>query len=102
MWVWYTCFCVRAVVPAVSAEHLAFSAIRVREHIFSERILRNCKHLQDSEHRRTFCSNDCFSIQDHASATLQLKIKEAIHIQWEKPTVNPQLYHINCFRRSRT
>ena len=85
----------RAVVPAVSAEHLAFFAMRVREHIFGERTLHNCKHLQNSEHRRTFCSNDCFSIQDHASTTLQLKIKEAIHIQWEKPTLNHQLYHVN-------
>ena len=41
------------------------------------------------------CSNDCISILDHASTTSQLKIKEAIHIQWEKPTLNHQLYHVN-------
>jgi len=27
-------------------------------------------------------------ILDHASITFQLKIKEAIHIQWKKPTLN--------------
>ena len=39
--------------------------------------------------------NNCFSILDHASTTFQLKIKEAIHIQLEKPTLNHQLYHVN-------
>ena len=29
------------------------------------------------------CSDECFNIQDHASTTFQLEIKEAIHIQWE-------------------
>ena len=36
-----------------------------------------------------------FNILDHASTTFNLKNKEAIHIQWEKPTLNHQFYHIN-------
>ena len=36
-----------------------------------------------------------FSILDHTSTTLQFKIKEAIHIQWEQPTLNLQLNHVN-------
>jgi len=35
------------------------------------------------------------TVSDHASTTFQLKIKEAIHIQWEKPTLNHQLYPVN-------
>ena len=35
------------------------------------------------------------SILDHASTTFQLKIKEAIHIQWEQPILNHQLHHVN-------
>ena len=58
---------------------------RVREHMFSDRTSHIFKHLENSEQCHTLCSNDCFSILDHASTTLQLKIKEAIHIQWEKP-----------------
>ena len=38
---------------------------------------------------------ECLSISDHASTTLQLKIIKAIHIQWEQPTLNNQLYHID-------
>ena len=63
-----------------------------RERMFSDRPSHIFKHLQNSEHCRTLCSNDCFSILDHASTTFQLKIKEAIHIQWEKPTLNHQLF----------
>ncbi|RMX60214.1 hypothetical protein pdam_00023949, partial [Pocillopora damicornis] len=46
---------------------------------------------------RTLCSDKCFSIFDHSSTTLtlQIKIKEAIHIQWEQPTLNRQLYYVN-------
>ena len=40
------------------------------------------------------CEPKCFSILDRASTTFQLKIKEAIHIQWEKPTLNHRLYHL--------
>ena len=36
-------------------------------------------------------------ILDHASTTFQLKIKEAIHIHWEKPTLNHQLYQFKTF-----
>ena len=36
--------------------------------------------------------------KDHASTSFQLKIKEAIHIQWEKPTLNQQRYHVNLKR----
>ena len=36
-----------------------------------------------------------FNTLDHASTTFQLKIKEASHIQWKKPTLNHQLYHVN-------
>ena len=39
------------------------------------------RHLQNSRQCRTLCSDECFSTLDHASTTLQLKIKEAIHIQ---------------------
>ena len=35
------------------------------------------------------------SIIDHASTTFLLKIKEAIHIQWEKPSLKHQFYHVN-------
>ena len=53
------------------------------------------KHLQNSEHCRTLCSQDCFHILDHTSTSFQLKIKEALHIHREKLSLNQQLYHVN-------
>ena len=41
------------------------------------------------------CSVDCFHILDHASTSFQLKIKEAIHIQREQPSLNQQLHHVD-------
>ena len=35
-------------------------------------------------------------VSEHKEAIhILLMIKEAIHILWEKPTLNHQLYHIN-------
>ena len=90
----YKFFCAGCSACYVGETTRHFST-RVREHTFSDRTSHVFKHLQNSEHCRTLCSNDCFSILDHASTTFQLKIKEAIHIQWEKPTLNHQLYHVN-------
>lgn len=40
-------------------------------------------------------SDEYFSILNHASTTFHLKIKEVIHIQWEKPTLTHRPYHVN-------
>ena len=68
---------------------------RVREHLVSDRASHVFKHLQNSEHCRTSCPVDCFQILDHAPTSFQLKIKEAIHIQREQPSLNQQLHHVN-------
>ena len=61
---------------------------RVREHLLSDRASHVFKHPQNSEHCRASCSVDCFHILDHAPTSFQLKIKEAIHIQREQPSLN--------------
>ena len=69
-----------------TSQHLS---TRVREHLVSDRTSYIFGHLHNSPQCRTLCSDKRFNILDHASRTFQLKIKEAIHIQWEKPTLNP-------------
>ena len=32
---------------------------------------------------------------DQATTRTQLKMKEALHIHWEKPSLNQQLFHAN-------
>ena len=68
---------------------------RVREHLVNDRASHTFKHLKDSPHCRTLCSADSFHVLDHASTSFQLKIKEAIHIQREPPSLNQQLHHVN-------
>jgi len=47
------------------------------------------------------CSEDCFSILDITSTSFQLKIKEALHIGWEKSLLNKQVNHVKGEARSR-
>ena len=55
----------------------------------------NNKHLLSSERCRQSCSADCFEIFDSAPTKFQLKLKEAKHINWEKPNLNQQVHHVN-------
>ena len=68
---------------------------RAREHLLSDRHSRIYKHLQGSESCKNLCSFYCFSIVDSALTNFQLKIKEALHIEWEQPALNKQLKHVN-------
>ena len=38
---------------------------------------------------------DCFEILDSALTKFQLKLKEAMHINWEKPNLTQQVHHVN-------
>ena len=53
------------------------------------------KHLRGSVNCGSLCSEDCFKILDSASTSFQLKIKEAMHILWEQPSLNSQVKHLN-------
>ena len=66
-----------------------------RGHLATDRASYIFKHLQNSEHSHALCSLDCFHILDHASTIFYLKIKKAIHIQREQPSLNQQLHHVN-------
>ena len=68
---------------------------RVREHLITDKASNVFRHLKSSPHCRSLCSVDCFKILDHASTEFQLKIKEAIHIKFEKPSLNAQVHHVN-------
>ena len=67
----------------------------VREHLLSDRNSHICKHLQGSESCKNLRSFNCFSILDSALTNFQLKIKEALHIEWIRPALNKQLKHVN-------
>ena len=70
---------------------------RINEHLNTDKASHIFKHLQDSPSCRTLCSSECFVVRiDQATTRTQLKIKEAVHIHWEKPgSLNQQLFHVN-------
>ena len=90
----YKCTCAGCNACYVGETARHFSTC-VREHLVSDRASHVFKHLQNSEHCHASCSVDCFHILDRAPTSFQLKIKEAIHIQREQPSLNQQLHHVN-------
>ena len=40
-------------------------------------------------------TNDCLKILDNACSNYELKIKEAMHINWGEPELNAQVNHYN-------
>jgi len=68
---------------------------RIREHLITDKNSHIGTHLRNSESCRALSSRDCFHVIDQASTTYQLKIKEALHIRWENPSLNHQIKHVN-------
>ena len=68
---------------------------RINKHLNMDKASHIFKHLQDSPRCQTLCSSECFVVIDQARTRTQLKIKEAVHIHWEKPSLNQQLFHVN-------
>ena len=52
------------------------------------------KHLHSSETCFDSYNSLCFKIIDKANAKFDLKIKEALHINWKKPNLNAQQNHL--------
>ena len=82
---------------ACYAETTRHFSTSVHEHLVSDKASPIFKHFHNSEHCRALRAVDCFHIKflDHASASFQFKIKEAIHITREQTSLNKQLHHVN-------
>lgn len=63
---------------------------RVREHLSSssDKSTHVFKHLQDSEVCRSSCSSESITILDSTATKFQIKLKQAMYINWEKPVLN--------------
>ena len=54
------------------------------------------KHLSaEPVYLRQAFPTKCFTILDSASTYHQLKIKEALHILWEKPVLSKEVQHLD-------
>ena len=52
------------------------------------------KHLHNNEEYFSSYNSDCLSISDYAPTQFQIKNKESMHIDWEKPNLNKKLNHL--------
>ena len=66
---------------------------RIHEHLRTDKKSHVYKHIHSSPVCKETASADCFSILDTASTIYQLKVKEGLHISWEKPSLNKQKKH---------
>ena len=88
----FTCACCNACYVGETGRHFS---TRVCEHLSSDKSSHIFKHLQSSECCHQSCSVDCFEILYSTPTKFQLKLKEAMHINWEKPNLNQQVHHVN-------
>ena len=70
-------------------------ATRVNEYLVSNSASHIYKHLERNETCPRLCSKKCFQVLDSAATELAVKIKEAIHIKREHPSLNSQVQHVN-------
>ena len=64
---------------------------RVAEHLFKKSQPTSVKkHLNANLRCEQACNEACFEILDQDDSEFRLKVKEAIHNQWVKPTINKQ------------
>ena len=67
---------------------------RIEEDIKKDNKSHTFKHLHSSETSFGSYSSLCFKIIDKANSKFDLKIKEALHINWRKPNLNAQQNHL--------
>ena len=67
---------------------------RIDEHAEKDKKSNIYKHLNNNEECFSSFNSDCFSILDYAPTQFQVKIKECMYIDWEKPNLNKQLNHL--------
>ena len=68
---------------------------RIEEHLEKDKKSHIFKHLDENHHCKSLSTPDCFQIIDSASSKFRLKLKEAMHITWTKPSLNRQLKHVS-------
>ena len=52
-------------------------------------------HFLNNETCKALSTENCFEIIDSASTPFKLKLKEAMHIIWKKPSLNKQQKHVS-------
>ena len=68
---------------------------RVKEHLETDKKSHIFAYLVNNETCKALSTENCFEIIDSASTPFKLKLKEAMHIIWKKPSLNKQQKHVS-------
>ena len=84
----FTCACCNASYVGETTRHYD---VRVHEHLHKRSQPSSIfKHLEGDKKCRDACDSSCFEFIDKDNSPFRLKVKEAIHTEWLKPTINKQ------------
>ena len=67
---------------------------RIKEHLETDSKSHVFKHLDTNRNRKELWDTECFESIDSATSSYRLKLKEAMHIIWEKPSLNKQVKYV--------
>ena len=68
---------------------------RIKEHLETNKKSHIFERLVNDETCKAFSTENCFAIIDSAATPFRLKLKEAMHIIWKKPSLNKQQKHVS-------
>ena len=91
---WYINLLLLARSSSYIGETCCHFKTRIEEHIKKDNKSHIFKHLHSSETCFDSYNSLCFKIIDKANSKFDLKIKEALHINWRKPNLNAQQNHL--------
>ena len=95
----FTCAGCQSCYIGETRRHLA---TRIKEHLVTDKKSHITKHLLENEACKNLCDESCLQIVDYASSRFTLKVKEALHINWQKPDLNKQKEHVKYYHFSLT
>ena len=65
-----------------------------KEHLETDKKSHIFVHLVNNETCKELSTENCFEIIDSASIPFKLKLKEAMHKSWKRPSFNKQQKHV--------
>ena len=69
-------------------------ATKIKEHLETDKKSHIFVHVVNNEIYKALSTKNCFEIIDSASIPFKLKLKEAMHMSWKRPSFNKQQKHV--------
>ena len=88
----FTCSGCNASYIGETTRHLS---TRIKEHLETDSKSHIFKHLNINRNCKELCGTESFEIIDSTTSSYRLKLKEAMHITWEKASLNKQVMHVS-------